>query len=220
MIRVVVADDNELLRAGLVTVLESDPEVSVVGEASDGTSALHLVARHRPDVVLMDVEMPGRDGIASTRSIVDSGSATRVLVLTMFDLDEYVLEALRAGASGFLIKTTPPLELVASVKACAQGETTLGPTVLSRLVDRYVSSSPAIDVPGLKALTDREREVLRVMADGRSNAEVARELYLAETTVKTHVARILTKLGVRDRVQAVVLAHRAGMTRHIPPVPD
>jgi DNA-binding NarL/FixJ family response regulator len=220
MIRVVVADDNELLRAGLVTVLESDPEVSVVGEASDGTSALHLVARHRPDVVLMDVEMPGRDGIASTRSIVDSGSATRVLVLTMFDLDEYVLEALRAGASGFLIKTTPPLELVASVKACAQGETTLGPTVLSRLVDRYVSSSPAIDVPGLEALTDREREVLRVMADGRSNAEVASELYLAETTVKTHVARILTKLGVRDRVQAVVLAHRAGMTRHLPPVPD
>jgi DNA-binding NarL/FixJ family response regulator len=208
---VLVADDNELLRAGLVTVLESDPDIAVVGQASDGRAAERLVARHRPDVVLMDVEMPGGDGITATRAIVDAGSATRVLVLTMFDLDEYVLEALRAGATGFLIKTTPPRELIEAVKACARGDTTLGPTVLARLVDRYVSTSSAVDVPGLADLTHREREVLRAMADGRSNAEVARELYLAETTVKTHVARILTKLGVRDRVQAVVLAHRAGL---------
>jgi DNA-binding NarL/FixJ family response regulator len=210
-VRVIVADDNELLRAGIVTVLESDPGLEVVGQAGDGRTAVHLVARQRPDVVLMDVEMPGGDGITATRAIADSRGETRVLVLTMFDLDDYVLEALRAGASGFLIKTMPPLDLVEAVKACARGETTLGPTVLARLVDSYVSTAPRHQVPGLEDLTDRELDVLRVMADGRSNAEVARHLFLAETTVKTHVARILTKLGVRDRVQAVVLAHRAGL---------
>ncbi len=209
--RVVVADDNELLRAGLVAVLESDPEILVVGQAADGRAAVRLTARERPDVVLMDVEMPGGDGISATRNIVDAGSDTHVLVLTMFDLDDYVLEALRAGASGFLIKTTPPGELLEAVKACGRGETTLGPTIMARLVDRYVSAAPDVHAPGLADLTDRELDVLRAVADGYSNAEVARQLYVAETTVKTHVARILTKLGVRDRVQAVVIAHRAGL---------
>jgi DNA-binding NarL/FixJ family response regulator len=209
--RVLVADDNELLRAGLVTVLESDPDIEVVAQASDGRDAVRLASSLRPDVVLMDVEMPGGDGITATRAITDAAGAPRVLVLTMFDLDDYVAEALRAGASGFLIKTTPPDQLVEAVRSCARGETTLGPTVVSRLVESFVSGSTRAEVPGLADLTGRELEVLRAMADGRSNAEVARELYLAETTVKTHVARILTKLGVRDRVQAVVLAHRAGI---------
>jgi DNA-binding NarL/FixJ family response regulator len=208
---VLVVDDNALLRAGLVTVLESDPDVTVVGQAADGPGAVRLARELCPDVVLMDVEMPGGDGITATRAIAERGAGTRILVLTMFDLDDYVLEALRAGATGFLLKTTPPHELVEAVRACGRGDTTLGPTVLSRLVDHYVAAAPAVEVPGLADLTDREREVLRAMADGRSNAEVARELYLAETTVKTHVARILAKLGVRDRVQAVVLAHRAGL---------
>jgi DNA-binding NarL/FixJ family response regulator len=209
--RVLVADDNELLRAGLVTVLESDPDIEVVAQASDGRDAVRLASSLCPDVVLMDVEMPGGDGITATRAITDAAGAPRVLVLTMFDLDDYVAEALRAGASGFLIKTTPPDQLVEAVRSCARGQTTLGPTVVSRLVESFVSGSTRVEVPGLADLTGRELEVLRAMADGRSNAEVARELYLAETTVKTHVARILTKLGVRDRVQAVVLAHRAGV---------
>jgi DNA-binding NarL/FixJ family response regulator len=209
--RVLVADDNELLRAGLVTVLESDPGLAVVAQASDGRAALRLARLHRPDVVLMDVEMPGGDGISATRAIVDAGVGARVLVLTMFDLDEYVVGALRAGASGFLIKTAQPEELIAAVRACAKGETTVGPSVLERLVDSFIARAEPTRAPGLADLTERELDVLRAMADGRSNAEVARELYLAETTVKTHVARILTKLGVRDRVQAVVIAHRAGL---------
>ncbi len=213
MVRVVVADDNELLRAGLVTVLESDPEIRVVAQAADGTRAVRAVAHHHPDVVLMDVEMPGGDGITATRALVDSGSGTRVLVLTMFDLDDYVLEALRAGASGFVLKTTPPQELIAAVRACARGETSLGPSVVARLVDSYVAGAPSARPAGVDELTARELEVLRSMADGRSNAEVAKHLHLAETTVKTHVARILTKLGVRDRVQAVVVAHRCGLVR-------
>ena len=213
-IRVLVVDDNALLRAGLVTVLESDPELEVVAQAAGGRDATRLTTTHRPDVVLMDVEMPAGDGITATRAITHGETGARVLVLTMFDLDDYVVEALRAGAAGFLIKTTPPGELIEAVKACARGETTLGPTVLTRLVDSYLAAPPRAPVPGLADLTDRELDVLKAMADGRSNAEVASALYLAETTVKTHVARILAKLGVRDRVQAVVLAHRAGV---VPP---
>jgi DNA-binding NarL/FixJ family response regulator len=210
-VRVVVADDHALLRAGLVTVLASDEGIEVVAEADSGPAAVAAVAEHRPDVVLMDVEMPGGDGIAATARIVSETPATRVLILTMFDLDEYVLEGLRAGASGFLLKTTPPHDVIAGVHACAAGDTTLGPSVLARLVDSYVSRPAPASAPGLDELTDRELDVLRTMARGLSNVEVARELHLAETTVKTHVAHILLKLGVRDRLQAVVVAHRSGL---------
>ncbi len=209
-VRVAVVDDNQLLRAGLVTVLGSDEEVDVVGESADGPAGVKLAVEQRPDVVLMDVEMPGGDGIAATERLGREAPSVRVLILTMFDLDDYVLEALRAGASGFLLKTTEPHALIEAVKACARGETRLGPSVIARLVDTYVSR-PTVPTPGLDDLTDRELDVLRSMAKGLSNAEIAGELYLAETTVKTHVARILTKLGVRDRVQAVVAAYRSGL---------
>jgi DNA-binding NarL/FixJ family response regulator len=209
-VRVVVADDNELLRAGLVTVLTSDPDVEVVGEAVDGPGAVSVSLHATPDVVLMDVEMPGGDGLAATEALRSQAPDVRVLILTMFDLDDYVADALRAGAAGFLLKTTPPRELVAAVKACAEGETKLGPSVIARLVDNYVSR-PREPVAELADLTERELDVLRAMSRGMSNVEIGRELYLAETTVKTHVARILAKLGVRDRVQAVVIAHRSGL---------
>jgi len=211
-VRVLVADDNELLRAGLVTVLSSDPDVTVVGEVSDGRAALLATARQRPDVVLMDVEMPGGDGIEATRSIRAGHPDTAVLVLTMFDLDEYVVGALHAGAAGFVLKTTEPAELLRAVHACARGSNAFGPTVMDRLVTSFVGQQPARSTaPEIAQLTDRELDVLRSMAKGLSNAEIAAELYLAETTVKTHVARILAKLGVRDRLQAVVLAHRSGV---------
>ena len=209
-VRVVVVDDNDLLRAGLVTVLTSDPDVEVVGEAVDGPRAVSLCRETSPDVVLMDVEMPGGDGLAATEALRGHAPDVRVLILTMFDLDDYVAAALRAGAAGFLLKTTPPRELVAAVKAWAAGETQLGPSVIARLVDSYVNR-PREPVAGIADLTERELDVLRAMARGLSNSEISRELYLAETTVKTHVARILSKLGVRDRVQAVVLAHRSGL---------
>ncbi|MEU2198585.1 response regulator transcription factor [Isoptericola sp. NPDC019482] len=210
MIRVLLADDHELLRTGIASVLSSDPDLAVVGQCADGPTAVRECARLRPDVVLMDVEMPGGDGISATAALLAADPTTRVVVLTMFDLDEYVVGALRAGASGFLIKTTPPRELVAAVKACAAGDATFGPSVMDRLVRTYVGSAH-VPHPGLDELTARERDVLRALAGGRSNAEIASHLFLAETTVKTHVARILTKLGVRDRVQAVVVAHEGGL---------
>jgi len=209
-IRVLVVDDHELLRTGLVTVLASDPAIEVVAQAPDGPTAVSLAMELRPDVVLMDVEMPGGDGITAIAQLRERAPSIRCLVLTMFDLDDYVVEALRAGAAGFLLKTTDPAVLTASVRSCAAGETTLGPSVIARLVDSYVAH-PSIPAPGLDQLTQRELDVLRSMAKGLSNAEIADELFLAETTVKTHVARILAKLGVRDRVQAVVLAYRSGM---------
>jgi DNA-binding NarL/FixJ family response regulator len=210
-VRVVVVDDNELLRAGLVTVLGSDPGLEVVGEAASGPDGAAVARRTRPDLVLMDVEMPGGDGITATAFLRREPSPPRVLILTMFDLDEYVVEGLRAGASGFLIKTTPPADLLRAVKACAAGDVTLGPTVAERLVDSYTRRPDPARHPGLARLTERETDVLRAMARGLSNAEIAAELYLGETTVKTHVARVLAKLDVRDRVQAVVLAHRHGL---------
>jgi DNA-binding NarL/FixJ family response regulator len=210
-VRVTLVDDNELLRAGLVTVLRSDPELEVVAESADGPAGVRAALEHRPDVVLMDVEMPGGDGLTATARLAEQLPGTRVLILTMFDLDDYVHEALRAGAAGFLLKTTEPRALVAAVKACAAGETTLGPSVVRRLVDSYVQRQPRPLPPGAAELTDRERDVLRAMARGLSNAEIAADLYLAETTVKTHVARILAKLGVRDRVRAVVLALETGL---------
>lgn len=191
-------------------MLGSDEEVDVVGEAADGPAGVKLALEQRPDVVLMDVEMPGGDGITATERLGREAPSVRVLILTMFDLDDYVLEALRAGASGFLLKTTEPHALIEAVKACARGETRLGPSVIARLVDTYVNRR-TVPAPGLDDLTDRELDVLRSMAKGLSNAEIAGELYLAEATVKTHVARILTKLGVRDRVQAVVVAYRSGL---------
>ncbi len=210
-VKVVVVDDNHLLRAGLVTVLDSDPDIEVVAEASDGPSGVGATRSHRPDVVLMDIEMPGGDGISATRQIVASGAPARVLVLTMFDLDDYVIEALRAGASGFLIKTTEPRALIRAVHACAAGSSTIEPSVLARLLEG-VTPVPKEAVPGLEDLTERELEVLRAMARGLSNQEIAESLFLAETTVKTHVGRVFDKLGARDRVQAVILAHRAGLT--------
>lgn len=212
--RVLVVDDHELVRAGLATLLAVDEGIEVVGTAEDGPTAVTMALALHPDVVLMDVEMPGGDGLTATARIRQQAPAVQVLVLTMFDVDDYVLEALRAGASGFLVKTTGPRELAEAVKASAAGRTVLGPTVLRRLVDSYVSAPPPrAPVAGLETLTARERDVLRAMARGLSNAEIAAEMYLAETTVKTHVAHILAKLGVRDRVRAVVLAHESGLAR-------
>jgi DNA-binding NarL/FixJ family response regulator len=208
---VLVVDDSELIRVGLVTVLESDPDLKVVAQGASGPEAVGLAAEHQPDVVLMDVEMPGGGGLEATREIVESSPLTRVLILTMFDLDDYVVEALRAGAAGFVLKTTGPADLIHAVKACAAGETVVGPSVMARLVDSYVHRPPTAQVRGFDELTDRERDVLRAMSKGLSNAEIGKELYVAEATVKTHVARILAKLGVRDRVQAVVRAYQSGL---------
>jgi DNA-binding NarL/FixJ family response regulator len=210
-VRVLLADDHDLLREGLAAILSADAAIEVVGEVSDGAAAVRRAVTLRPDVVLMDVQMPGGDGITATAEVLDAAPGTRVIVLTTFDLDEYVLGALRAGASGFLVKTTPPAQLVAAVKACAAGETTLGPTIVARLVETYVDHGAGEGTRGLAELTAREREVLVAMGRGLSNAEIGEHLYLAETTVKTHVTRVLAKLGVRDRVQAVVVAHRAGL---------
>lgn len=209
-VSVVVVDDNALFRAGLVTVLSSDAHISVVAEASGGIEAVEVVRAHRPDVVLMDIEMPRGDGITATRNLAALPSAPRVLILTMFDIDDYVIDALRAGASGFLIKSTDPDGLIQAVHACAAGQSTVGPTVMRRLVEALGPSTREA-VPGMDRLTEREMDVLRAMARGCSNAEIGAELYLAETTVKTHVGRIFDKLGVRDRVQAVIAAHRAGI---------
>jgi DNA-binding NarL/FixJ family response regulator len=207
-----LVDDHELLRAGLATILGADDDVEVVAQCADGPSAVRLAAEHSPDVVLMDVQMPGGDGLAATAQVLAANPRVRVMVLTMFDFDDYVFEALRAGASGFLLKTTPPDGLVAAVKACAAGDMTLGPSVVTRLVESYVRQRPGRTAhPGLYELTSREFDVLRAMARGLSNSEIAAELYLAETTVKTHVARILSKLCVRDRVQAVVIAFESGV---------
>ncbi|MBK6885336.1 MAG: response regulator transcription factor [Tetrasphaera sp.] len=211
-VRVVVVDDHELLRAGLVTVLGSDGAIEVVGEAADGPTAVRLAMDHRPDIVLMDVEMPGGDGISATRQIRATLPDTRVLILTMFDLDEYVVQGLRAGASGFLLKTTEPRGLVQAVLACAAGQSTIGPTVLARLLDGVSVRLPdRRPHPGLTELTERELDVLKAMTRGLSNAEIGHTLFLAESTVKSHVAQILAKLGVRDRLQAVVVAYRHGL---------
>jgi DNA-binding NarL/FixJ family response regulator len=211
-VRVLVADDQPLMRAALRVSLAAEPDVEVVAEAADGREAVELAARHAPDVVVIDLRMPGTDGITATR-IIRTGTEPRprVLVLTTFDLDEYVLAALRAGASGFLLKTTPPATIVSAIKACARGEMTLGPTVVRRLVDSYVHQPTPPARTRLDELTARELDVLLAMAGGLSNAEIGAALAMAETTVKTHVTRVLAKLGVRDRVQAVVLAHRSGL---------
>ncbi|OZD10273.1 DNA-binding response regulator [Rhodococcus sp. 06-235-1A] len=213
-ITVVVVDDQELMRMGLNMVLEAQDDIEVVGEASDGAGAVEAVARLGPAVVLMDVRMPGVDGVAATRTITESGSDARILVMTTFDLDEHVLGALRAGASGFLLKDTPPEDLVSAIRSVAAGDAVVSPKVTKRLLSRFVAQSvSSTDASVLEALTGREREVLVHLATGLSNAEIASVLHLSEATVKTHIGRILTKLGVRDRVQAVVLAYETGLVR-------
>jgi DNA-binding NarL/FixJ family response regulator len=213
VIRVVLADDQDLIRGGLKSILDAEEDISVVAETSDGAGAARAVAAYGADVVLMDVQMPGVDGLDGTRLAIEARPECRVLVLTMFDLDEYVFAALRAGASGFLLKTTPPAELAAAIRATHSGELLFAPAITRRLVEAYVRHPPEQDgVPArLGELTTREVDVLRAIARGLSNAEIAAELFLGESTVKTHVTRILWKLGLRDRVQAVVLAYECGL---------
>ncbi|MBY6410098.1 response regulator transcription factor [Rhodococcus sp. BP-252] len=214
-ITVLIVDDQELMRMGLTMVLDAQDDLSVVGEASDGASALAKVDELKPDVVLMDVRMPGIDGVTATSRIVESNSEARVLVMTTFDLDEHVIGALKAGASGFLLKDTPPEDLVSAIRSIAGGDAVVSPKVTRRLLGRFISgdTTPTRDPAMLDALTDREREVLGLLATGLSNAEIAGSLVLSEATVKTHVGRVLTKLGLRDRVQAVVLAYETGLVR-------
>jgi DNA-binding NarL/FixJ family response regulator len=213
-IRVLVADDQHLVRTGFRMILDTEDDIEVVAEAADGAEAVELAARHHPDVVLMDVRMPQVDGIEATRRLAARNVAhpARVLILTTFDLDDYVYAALRNGASGFLLKDTPAEELVRAVRVVAGGEALLAPSVTRRLIEEF-SRGPARPTPPaeLGTLTEREHEVLGLMARGLSNAEIADELVLGETTVKTHVGRILTKLRLRDRVQAVVLAYESGL---------
>jgi DNA-binding NarL/FixJ family response regulator len=214
MVRIVLADDQELVRTGFRMILGAEEDFEVVGEAADGEEAVAQAARLRPDVVLMDIRMPRVDGLAATRRILEPpGARTRVLILTTFDQDEYVFQALRAGASGFLLKTVPADQLVAGVREVAAGEALLAPAITRRLIERFVSSfgpdpSPP---PGYDELTAREREVLQLVARGMSNAEIAAALVVEPSTVKTHVAALLSKLGVRDRVGAVVLAYESGL---------
>jgi DNA-binding NarL/FixJ family response regulator len=212
VIRVLIADDQSLVRAGFRLVLENHGDLEVVGEASNGHEAVHSTGRLDPDVVLMDIRMPELDGIAATREIT-SRHATRVLVLTTYDLDEYVYDALQAGASGFLLKDTPPTQLVDGIRAVAGGEALLAPTVTRRLIEEFsrIGRSSRNRPPELDELTPRELEVLRLLARGMSNAEIAEALVLGDTTIKTHVTHVLAKLGVRDRVQAVVLAYESGL---------
>jgi len=214
MTTVVVADDQDLVRSGLELVLQARG-CEVVGHAADGREAVEVVQRTQPDVVLMDIRMPVLDGIAATRELAAAGARSRVLVLTTYDLDRYVYQALRAGAAGFLLKATPPDRLVAGIETVAAGESLLAPSLTRRLIEEHVRRPPPLNgVPqALRALTERELEVFSLIARGRSNDEIAADLFVAEATVKTHVNRILAKLGLRARVQAVVLAYETGLIR-------
>ena len=214
---VLIADDQALMRAGFRLILEAEADLDVVGEAADGLEAVAAAQRLRPDIVLMDVRMPGLDGIEATRRLINSDCTAKVLMLTTFDMDEYVYESLRAGASGFLLKDVPPEQLVAGIRAVVSGEALLAPSVTRRMIEEFVRRPPstaARPAPReLERLTAREREVLVLMAHGLSNAELAREFVVSEATVKTHVAHVLAKLGLRDRVQAVVFAYESGVIR-------
>ena len=212
MIRVLIADDQALVRTGFRVILDAEPDLEVVGEAGDGSETVELVPRKRPDVVLMDIRMPNLDGIEATRRLTALPRAPRVLMLTTFDLDEYVYEALRAGASGFLLKDAGADELLHAVRVVAAGEALLSPSITRRLIADYARRPPASEQPAaLAELTPRELEVLRLLARGLSNGEIARELVLGEATVKTHVARVFQKLDLHDRAQAVVLAYETGL---------
>ena len=217
-ISILLADDQALLRLGFRLILDAQEDMKVAGEAGDGATALRLALNTRPDVVLMDVRMPGMDGIEATRQITAASAATRVLILTTFDLDEYAYAGLRAGASGFLLKNVPPSDLLSAIRAVASGDAVVAPTVTRRLLDAFLPHLPGpaaitAEPPELSQLTAREREILIQVAAGLSNAEIAQRLVLAEATVKTHVSRVLTKLSLRDRVQAVVYAYENGLVR-------
>ncbi|HVM69531.1 MAG TPA: response regulator transcription factor [Gaiellaceae bacterium] len=217
-IRVLIVDDQALVRAGFRMILESEPEIEIVGEAGDGAEAVAAVRELRPDVVLMDIRMPNLDGLEATRRILgEHGDGPKVLMLTTFDLDEYVYEALRAGASGFMLKDTPPEQLVGAIHVVASGDALLSPAITKRVIEEFIrrppSTLPPERPPALDDLTARELEVLGFMARGLSNAEIAKDLFVSETTVKTHVARILMKLNLRDRVQAVVFAYESGLVQ-------
>jgi DNA-binding NarL/FixJ family response regulator len=213
MIGVVVADDQELVRAGFRLLLERVPDIEVVAEVEDGTRAVAEVRRSRPDVVLMDIRMPNLDGLAATRQIVESVPVSKVIILTTFDVDDYVYDALRAGASGFLLKSSPPERLVTAIRTVAAGEALLDPAVTRRVIEGFTRQPAAAGPPGpeYSRLTDREVEVMRQVAGGLSNAEIAARLVITEATVKTHVARMLAKLQLRDRVQVVVYAYEHGV---------
>ena len=212
MTSVVVADDQELVRAGLCRILDGEPDLEVLDQVGDGEAAVAVATARRPDVVLMDIRMPLLDGLSATRRIVGGLADVRVVVLTTFDLDEYVYEALRSGASGFVLKDAPADEIVRAVRAAADGDALISPRITHRLISEFASHR-ARAVPQLDLLTGREREVLEAMARGLNNAEVGRALFISEGTVRTHVNRLLAKLGVRDRVQAVVLAYEGGLVR-------
>ncbi|MCZ7422812.1 MULTISPECIES: response regulator transcription factor [unclassified Micromonospora] len=215
-VRILLADDQPLLRTGFRMVLGAEADLDIVAEAGDGVEAVELSRRLLPDVVLMDIRMPRMDGVSATRAIVDARLPVRVLILTTFDLDEYVVGALRAGASGFLAKDVPAEDLVTAIHTVAAGDAVVAPRILRRLLDRFADVLPdpsATPSKALGALTEREREVLVQVARGLSNAEIARVLSVSETTIKTHVGHVLTKLGLRDRVQAVVLAYESGLVR-------
>jgi DNA-binding NarL/FixJ family response regulator len=210
---VLIVDDQALVRAGFRMILDAEEDIEVAGEAADGAEAVAEAQRLHPDVILMDVRMPQVDGIEATRRLLADGLDTKVVMLTTFDMDEYVYDALRAGASGFLLKDVPPEQLVAGIRAVAQGDALLAPSVTRRVIEEFVRRPPSTRSvpPEMEELTPRELEVLKLVARGLSNAEIAKELFVSETTVKTHVAHMLTKLGVRDRVQAVVLAYECGL---------
>jgi DNA-binding NarL/FixJ family response regulator len=217
-IRVLLVDDQPLLRTGFRMILEAEQDIAVVGEAGDGAQAVEAVRTLQPDVVLMDIRMPRMDGVEATRRIAgpERNGTARVLVLTTFDLDEYVVEALRAGASGFLLKDVPADDLIAAIRVVAGGDAIVAPSITRRLLDRFASRLPSADETtpaALGNLTEREVEVLRLVSRGLSNAEIAKELFVSETTVKTHVGHVLTKLGLRDRVQAAVFAYESGLVR-------
>jgi DNA-binding NarL/FixJ family response regulator len=216
VIRVLLVDDQSLLRMGFRLILDAEPDMEVVGEAGDGDAGVRMVAALEPDVVLMDVRMPGMDGIQATGAIVSARAASKVLILTTFDLDQYVFAGLQAGASGFLLKDAPPTELLAAIRTVASGEAVLAPSATRRLIDQFVPLMPDPNQQShrdavLNGLTDRERSVFALLAAGRSNREIAAELHVSEGTVKIHVGRILAKLDLRDRVQAVVLAYESGL---------
>ncbi|WP_433717292.1 response regulator [Actinoplanes sp. CA-051413] len=214
LIRVLIADDQELVRAGFAMIIDSRDDLEVVGEAGDGRSAVALAAEVRPDVILMDVRMPGMDGIAAARQLTRAGHPARIIMLTTFDLDEPVFAALRAGASGFLLKDIRPAELADAIRVVASGEALLAPTVTRRLLDRFALELPGGEPPpSLAALSEREVEVLALVARALSNDEIAERLTLSRATVKTHLSAILSKLGLRDRVQAAVLAYEVGLVR-------